>query len=94
MYPYRLVADHLGGSGRGWLLFLNPMVSIVLVFQRGIYNVIESGSGDSITPILPAGVGAGWYLWHLALVGAVSVVLLLGALRLFSRLEGNLAEEL
>lgn len=94
VYPYRLVADHLAESGRGWLVFLNPMVSIVLVFQRGIYNVVESGSGDATIAILPTGAGVGWYLGHLAIVGGASVLLLLGALRLFSRLEGNLAEEL
>lgn len=94
VYPYRLVADRLSERGQLWLLFLNPMTSVVLVFQRGIYNILEHESGGTVINILPEGVSITWYAWHLAAVGAVSVVLLFGALRLFSRLEGDFAEEL
>ena len=35
-----------------------------------------------------------WYLTHLSIAGGVSLVLLFGALALFSRLEDNFAEEI
>ena len=49
---------------------------------------------DGPVKVLPEGVGIGWYLSHLAIVGAGSIVLLFVALTVFSRLEGNFAEEL
>jgi len=93
VYQYGLVAYGLGDNA--WVYRLNPITPIVLTFQRAIYNrtccaPLPGGSG----PILPTGVGPAWYLGHLAVVGAVSAVLLLVALRVFGRLEGNFAEEL
>lgn len=94
VYPYRLVADRLADRGQEWAAFLNPITSIVLVFQRAIYNDIETGSGPTAVAILPDGVSPWWYLQHLAVVGGIALVLLVGALSLFGRLEGNFAEEL
>jgi ABC-2 type transport system permease protein len=85
VYPYRQVADQLGSWA--WLTLLNPMTSIVLTFQRTFYNP-EPG-----TAVLPD-AGMGWYARNLAIVGSVSVFLLVLALRVFSRLEDNLAEEI
>ena len=45
------------------------------------------------TALLPAH-GYLWYLGVLAIVGTVSVLLLVGAMRTFRRLEGDFAEEL
>jgi ABC-2 type transport system permease protein len=85
VYPYRDVADRLGD--KAYLLLLNPIISIVVLFQRAIYN---PPAEDGIVP----DAGLGWYLRNIAIVGGVSLVLLLFALWLFGRLEDNLAEEI
>jgi hypothetical protein len=38
--------------------------------------------------------GQWWYLRNLGILGAVSVLIFIGAMRVFHRLEGNFAEEL
>ena len=43
---------------------------------------------------VPMGHTIGWYATHLAWVGGLSAVLLVGALWLFGRLEDNMAEEI
>jgi ABC-type polysaccharide/polyol phosphate export permease len=85
VYPYRQVADQLGE--RAGLILLNPIISIVLIFQRTLYNP-EPG-----TAVLPD-VGMSWYARNLAIVGAGSVFLLLLALWVFAKLEDNLSEEI
>jgi ABC-2 type transport system permease protein len=93
VYQYRLVADRLGE--RSWLVFLNPITAVTLSFQRAIYNRVDArGPDGTIIHILPAGAPISWYATRLAIVGAASVVLLLIALKVFGRLEGNFAEEL
>jgi hypothetical protein len=59
-----------------------------LTFQRTLYG--EFGK----TPVIPADLTFGWYLRNLGIVTAGVLLLLVIALRVFSRLEGNLAEEL
>jgi ABC-2 type transport system permease protein len=85
VYPYRHLADPLGGKAA--LLLLNPIISIVVLFQRAIYNP------DPADGILPD-AGIGWYLRNIGLVGAASILLLLAALWVFGRLEDNLGEEI
>ncbi|CAN5702451.1 hypothetical protein BH24ACT4_BH24ACT4_08240 [soil metagenome] len=46
VYPYRLVAERLGPT-REWWASLNPVIPIVLTFQRVLYN--------------PEGATFGWY---------------------------------
>jgi ABC-2 type transport system permease protein len=89
VYAYRLVADRLGHWS--WLYFLNPLTAIVITYQRVIYNRTTAANGT--IHILPDG-SVWWYLRNVAIVLAVAILLLIGALRLFSRLEGNIAEEL
>jgi ABC-2 type transport system permease protein len=86
VYPYEQVATRLGD--RAWVLLLNPIIPVILAFQRVIYNPAPG------TGILPDEAGIGWYYRNLALVGLGSVVLLWVALWFFSRLEDNLAEEI
>jgi ABC-type polysaccharide/polyol phosphate export permease len=86
VYQFNQLTSHL--HGQAWPALLNPVTPIVLVFQRAIYGAY---GGPSVVP-LDAGVA-----WHLRNLGAVTLVaslLLLGALHVFGRLEGNLAEEL
>lgn len=84
VYPYRQVADRLGG--RSWILLLNPVMPVILAFQKVIYNPPAAAG------ILPPDAGIGWYVRNLCVVGAGSLVLLFLALGLFGRLEDNLAE--
>jgi ABC-2 type transport system permease protein len=109
VYSYRSIADRLALHGLTWLLFLNPITPIVLTFQRAIYGKVNAVSlsggaggigrnatshgGPTLLHILPAH-GPLWYLAILSVEIVVSVGLLLGALIVFGRLEGNFAEEL
>jgi len=111
VYPYRQVAVRLGPA-REWLASLNPVIPIVLTFQRVLYNPDDAilgwyGTGgregstfdpqnripDQTPPAL-IHHSLDWYLSRLAWVGLFSVLLLLGALWLFGRLEDDLAEEI
>ncbi|HET9732497.1 MAG TPA: ABC transporter permease [Acidimicrobiales bacterium] len=93
------LAKHHLPSG---LLLINPLTDIVLVFQRAIYGIVSyqaNGSVVSLRPtlsgnqVLPV-AGEWWYLWHVLVVLGLSCGLVLGALYVFGRLEGNFAEEL
>jgi ABC-2 type transport system permease protein len=98
-YPYGQVVTKLNQSkfaGKEWLLALNPMLTVVISFQRTIYNPDYSGTSQSAQheaatiPNHPMS----WYLTNLSIALVVSLVLLFGALALFSRLEDNFAEEI
>jgi ABC-type polysaccharide/polyol phosphate export permease len=86
VYQFNQITSHL--HGRAGLALLNPITPIVLVFQRAIYGAY---GGPSVVP-LDAGVA--WHLRNLSAVTLAAGLLLLGALHIFGRLEGNLAEEL
>ncbi len=86
IYVYNLMTTHFGGSN--FPALLNPMTPIVLTFQRAIYGRY---GGDAVVPLDP---GVMWHLRNLLAVVAVGSVLLVIALHVFRRLEGNLAEEL
>lgn len=96
VYPFRIVADRSSPLVQVYLL--NPVVWIVLAFQRAIYNrataVTVTDGTRNVTKILPTDVGAWWYAWHLLIVGGVSIGLFLGALAYFGRREGDFSEEL
>ena len=67
---------------------INPVTPIVLTFQRAFYG--EYGPDA----ILPPELGVLWYLRNLLIVLGATSVLLAVAMKVFRRLEGNLAEEL
>ena len=93
VYQYRLVADRL--QENAWLYRLNPITPIVLTFQRAVYNKVEPLAGDGTAiAVLPADAGVWWYLSQLGFVIVAASALLLVALTVFGRLEGNFAEEL
>lgn len=85
VYPIRLVTDRLGDWD--WVALLNPMIPIVLTFQRVIYNPSVE---DAILPEEPLT----WYLRNLGAVGLVALLALWGALVIFGRLEDDLGEEI
>jgi ABC-2 type transport system permease protein len=86
VYPFTQLTKALHGHAA--IALLNPVTPIVLVFQRALYG--EFGK----TPVIPATLTFGWYLRNLAIVTAGVLILLTVALRVFSRFEGNMAEEL
>jgi ABC-2 type transport system permease protein len=99
-YPYGSVVHHLNQTrfaGKEWLLALNPMLTVVISFQRTIYAPAPPTAAQladpNYVPVLPDHPMT-WYLGHLGIALAVSTVLLFGALVLFSRLEDNFAEEI
>jgi ABC-2 type transport system permease protein len=73
---------------------LNPMTAITLAFQRALYGIttvkVEGGGVQRQLPL----ESSLWYFRNLAIVIVVASVLLVLALRLFTRAEGNFAEDL
>jgi ABC-2 type transport system permease protein len=96
VYAWGIVHQKLGEWT--WLYMLNPVVDVVLTFQRAIYaqtTVTSTANGTTTTTILlPPTADQWWYLWHLLIVIGVSAVLFLAALASFGRAEGDFAEEL
>jgi ABC-2 type transport system permease protein len=68
------------------LYMLNPMTSVVLAFQRGVYGVRH--------PEILRETHVLWYLRNLGAVGLGAVVLIVVGWAIFRRLESRLAEEL
>ena len=98
VYPYQQsIGEKLGPKGLTWVYFLNPLVPLVLSFQRCIYAhtttyATVNGTLTTYHVLPPKGM-----LWYVGLdlgVLAVALVLFLVALATFGRLEGNFAEEL
>lgn len=92
VYPAAQIFQKLEDKGLPeWLYMLNPLVPVVMTFQRAIHNTMYPVNGpNSVVPdesIL-------WYLGHLGLVGLFSVGLFFIAMAVFARKEGNFAEEL
>lgn len=96
VYPFRLIADK--GGWAATLYKANPILWIVLPFQRAIYNepapTTVTNGVTTTTNILPTGVGPWWYFERIAIVGVLSVIITLLAIKYFARVEGNIAEEL
>jgi ABC-2 type transport system permease protein len=81
-------------KGYTWMFYLNPVTPLVMSFQRALYGEVSPvGKGGVVVNILPDH-GFTFYATLDLAVLLSSVVLLLGALIVFGRLEGNFAEEL
>ena len=80
----------LGVEAWAWYA-ANPMATIVFGVQRGLYAiVVPAGGGAAVLPT----ESLGWHAASLAVLLAVSVVLLLLAWRSFFHRSGDFAEEL
>ena len=91
IYTWHLQASQLEENGRSPMLTLiNPMTSIVIALQRALYGITTADDGTRILPV----ESSLWYLRNLAVVGGIGFVLLLLAVRMFTRVEGDFAEEL
>ena len=97
VYSFQMtVAPMLGAKGLNWIYFLNPVTTVVLTFQRVLYGqtmVTATTSGHTMLNVLP-----NWTALHYAALNGVLIVvsgaLLVVAIRVFGRLQGNFAEEL
>jgi ABC-2 type transport system permease protein len=79
------------------IYMLNPMTSIVLAFQRGIYQHISYLDRSTTPPThvqLLFHQGILWYLRNLGIVAVAAVVMIAIGWAIFRRLEWRLAEEL
>jgi ABC-2 type transport system permease protein len=83
----KLVGESLGPQAVQ-LYLLNPMANVVLAFQRALYG----GTSSRAAAELPD-PGIAWYAGRLAVLGAVSTVLLYLTWRAFYRMSGDFAEE-
>jgi ABC-2 type transport system permease protein len=94
------IAQKLAAKGWAqwtWVYFLNPMVPLVLTFQRALYaqtspTAIVAGKPTTFY-VLPTWSWGTYALLDLGVLAA-SAVLFIIALTVFGRLEGNFAEEL
>jgi ABC-2 type transport system permease protein len=84
IYPFNQLAKAL--HGHTIVALMNPVTPIVLTFQAALYGHFGH--------VIPPNLTVVWYLRNLAIVTVGVLVLLTIALRVFSKLEGNLAEEL
>jgi ABC-2 type transport system permease protein len=105
IYSFQQVASKLPHS-ISWIQLLNPFTIVSLSFQRALYNkkivncVANCGGRNPIgkagitpTRILP-NHGQLWYFGVLAILAAVSSLLMLYTARKFRQLEGDFAEAL
>jgi ABC-2 type transport system permease protein len=95
VYVFHTVQHGIERYHLAWLYLADPLVPVVLTFQRVLYNISTYTPPGSTSPVqlLPPH-GPLWYAGFDLGVMVVSVFLLLGALVVFGRLEGNFAEEL
>lgn len=100
IYPWGLQANKLVESDLpSWLTLVNPITPIVLAIQRALYGIVEAPAGvgirgEPLTTIQLPPESALWYFRNLAIVIVVGGVLFALALKLFTRLEADFAEEL
>ncbi|HVE90861.1 MAG TPA: ABC transporter permease [Actinomycetota bacterium] len=98
VYPVSLVYDRLSQSAQGRLalkLYLaNPMTSVVMAFQRGVYGKVSAQRPDGTVQRILVDAPLSWYLSRLAYTAAAGLVLLVFAWFAFSRLEEGFAEEI
>lgn len=107
VYTWSNLGVRLAQHGLEWLYLLNPLTPIVMGFQRFLYANVSGAMPRVCAPngtqlVNGKVVGCGvvsffpehWYFEILGIVLAVSLVLFYLAMRIFSRVEANFAEEL
>lgn len=97
LVPFETIADKLGGHGieRVWIQF-NPMVSVVTTMQRAFYGDVRNpdvGAPGQLEWFIPH-ESLWWYLQNLAIVFAIACVIMVFAIKVFDKAEGNFAEVL
>jgi len=84
VYEYLPIQDRLGSWS--WIAFINPVLPIVMAFQRALYNP-PSGIVLPDESLL-------WYFRNLGVSAVVGVVLVVVGFTMFGRMEADLAEEI
>jgi ABC-2 type transport system permease protein len=93
VYPFELVSGKLAEKGfYQYLGLLNPVSALLIAVQRGVYGKASVVRSDGTVQKLLPDQSQLWYLRNIAIVLAVSLVLLVLAIRVFDRAEGNFAE--
>jgi ABC-2 type transport system permease protein len=91
VYQWDLQAREIADHGKTPMLtLLNPMTPIALALQRALYGITRGSDGNRLLPI----ESSFWYFRNLVVVGVIGFVLFVLALSMFTRAEGNFAEEL
>jgi len=93
VYSFGMIEPHLARWHLTWIYLANPIAPIAMSFQRAIYGQTSYTDAAGVHTLLPSW-GLGGYALMLSAILIVSIVLFLGALVVFGRLEGNFAEEL
>jgi ABC-2 type transport system permease protein len=94
VYTYLTLQVGLAHHGLTQLYLLNPVTPVVLLSQRALYAKLSPmGTNHQIVHVLP-NFSPMWFLQAIGIELVVGAVLFLAALYVFSRLEGNFAEEL
>jgi ABC-2 type transport system permease protein len=91
VYGAGLIKEHL--HSWYWLYFLDPMATVVATYQRALYAK-PYYEVNGVQKLVLADPGYSFYLTFLAICGAMSLVLLAFALRVFRRFQADFAEEL
>ncbi len=84
VYEYLPIEERLGSWS--WLAFINPVLPIVMVFQKALYNP-EPGVALPDEDLL-------WYFRNLGFSAAAGIVLIIVGFTMFGRMEADLAEEI
>ena len=99
VYPYEKISAKLHEWHIAWLYLANPVTPIVLTFQRVLYphlvvtSTVTPPPVPPTLPVLPTWAPSTYALLDAALF-VIGVALLVIAVAVFGRLEGNFAEEL
>jgi ABC-2 type transport system permease protein len=95
VYAFHTVQHGLEKLHLVWLYLVDPLAPVILTFQRVLYNIpVYTEKGTTTTVQLLPAHGVIWYATCDIAVLVASIGLLMGALVVFGRLEGNFAEEL
>jgi ABC-2 type transport system permease protein len=103
LYSYMLLANKAADIGlKANIILLNPVTDVTIAFQRAIYGKsavtathIDPVTGKTVTTVtnqLLPNASSWWYLRNLGITLAAATVLLLLAIKIFDRAEGNFAE--
>ncbi len=94
VYTFLTLKAGLAHHGLTTFYLLNPVTPIVLLSQRALYaRVSPMGTNHQVVHVL-ANFSPSWFMHAIAIELVVGAILFMGALYVFSRLEGNFAEEL
>lgn len=98
VYPFHLVAEALNGrfgDGAERLAMLNPMIPIIITFQRVLYNPTNFTAPEQQEQFAEmVNRSSLWYLENLGISAVFALIFVWAGYKVFSRLEGNLGEEL